>query len=97
VDSGAIYYHCHEKCDFQTLYSLLKYIEVIIGNGSPIWVLAIGTIKLNLLSRRILIIEVLLVPKLYTLLLSVSELEVIGAITFFEGHCFLAEQPIAIC
>jgi hypothetical protein len=70
---------------------------VIIRNGLPILASAKGTIKLNLLSGRILTIEALLVPKLYTSLLSVSELKEIEAITFFGGHCFLAEQPIAIC
>jgi hypothetical protein len=96
VDSGATHHLCRERRDFQTLYSLPKQIEVIIGNGLPILASAKGTIKLNLPSGRILIIEALLVPKLHTSLLSVSELEATGAITFFGGHCFLAEQPIAI-
>jgi hypothetical protein len=51
---------------------------------------------LNLPSGRILTIEALLVPNLHTSLLSVSELEATGAITFFGGHCFLAEQHSAI-
>jgi hypothetical protein len=96
VNSGATHHLCCERHDFQTLYSLPKQIEVIIGNGSPILPSAKGTIKLNLPSGRILTIEALLVPKLHTSLLSVSELEVTGAITFFGGHCFLVEQPIAI-
>jgi hypothetical protein len=87
---------CHERCDFETLYSLLKQIEVIIGNRSPILASAKGTIKLNLSSGRILTIEVLLVPKPHTSLLSVSDLEATETITFFEGHCFLVEQSIAI-
>jgi hypothetical protein len=96
VDSGATHHHCHERRDFQTLYSLPKQIEVIFGNGSPILAYPKGTIKLNLPSGRILTIEAILVPKRHTLLLSVSELEATGAITFFGGHYFLAEQPIAI-
>jgi hypothetical protein len=96
VDSGATHHLCRERRDFQTLYSLPKQIEVIIGNGSPILASAKGTIKLNLPSGRILTIKALLVPKLHTSLLSVNELEATGAITFFGGHCFLAEQPIAI-
>jgi hypothetical protein len=36
VDSGATHHLCRERRDFQTLYSLPKQIEVIIGNGSPI-------------------------------------------------------------
>jgi hypothetical protein len=95
ADSGATHHLCRERRDFQTLDSLPKQIEVIIGNGSPILASAKGTIKLNLPSGRILTIEALLVPKLHTSLLSVSDLEATGAITFFGGHCFLAEQPIA--
>jgi hypothetical protein len=96
MDSGATHHLCHVRRGFQTLYSLPKQIEVIIGNGLPILASAKGTIKLNLPSGRILTIDALLVPKLHTSLLSVSELEETGAITFFEGHCFLVRQPIAI-
>jgi hypothetical protein len=96
MDSGATHHLWHERYDFQTLIPSSKQIEVIIRNGSPILVSAKGTIKLNLPSGRILTIEALLVPKLHTSLLSVSELEATGAITFFGGHCFLAEQPVAI-
>jgi hypothetical protein len=98
VDCGLRSYapFCRERRDFQTLYSLPKQIEVIIRNGSPILASAKGTINLNLPSGRILTIEALLVPKLYMSLLSVSELEATAAITFFGGHCFLAEQPVAI-
>jgi hypothetical protein len=55
-----------------------------------------GTIKLNLPSEQILTIEVHLVTKLHTSLVSESELEVLGAIIFFGSHCFLVVQPIAI-
>jgi hypothetical protein len=69
---------------------------MIIRNRSPIVISAKETIKLNLPSRNILIIEVLLVPELYILLLSVSELTVFLVIIFFEDHCFVAEQSIVI-
>jgi hypothetical protein len=55
------------------------------------------TIKLNLPSERRLIIEALLLLKLHTLLLSVSELKAREVNIFFGNHCFFAEQPIAIC
>jgi hypothetical protein len=97
VDSGAMHHLCRERRDFLTLYSLPRQIEVIVGNGSPILASAKGTIKLNLPCGRMLTIEALLVPKLHTSLLSVSELEATGAITFFRGCCFLAGQPIATC
>jgi hypothetical protein len=96
VDSGDMHRLCRKRRDFQTLYSLPKQIELNIRHGSPILVSAKGTINLNLPSGRILIIEVLLVPKLYTSQVSVSKLEAIGAITFFGGHFFLAEQSIVI-
>jgi hypothetical protein len=60
------------------------------------WHLQKETIKLNLPSRRILTIEALLVPKLHTSLLSLSELEAIGGIILFGGDRLLVEQPIVI-
>jgi hypothetical protein len=96
VNIEAIHHLCYERHNFQTLYSLPKQIQVIIGNGSPILASAKETIKLNLPAGRILTIEVPLVSKLYTSLLSVSKLKAIGAITFFGDLCFLAEQAITI-
>jgi hypothetical protein len=61
MDSGALHYFCSKRYDLQTLYSIPNQIEMIIRNRLPILKSAKGTIKLNLSSGRILIIEVLLV------------------------------------
>lgn len=94
VDSGASHHLCRERHDFQTLHPLSRQIEVIIGDGSPMIASAKGIIKLSLPSGRTLTIEALLVPRLHTSLLSVSELAKTEYVQFFDDHCFLSGRAI---
>lgn len=69
-------------------------MEIVIRDGTPIPALAKGTLKLSLPSGRTLTIEALLVPRLHTSLLSVSELAKTEPVQFLGDSCLLSGQAV---
>ena len=88
IDSGASHHLCRNQSLFITFKRLRKPLMVHLGDNSTVPAMATGTIHLSLPSR-VISIETLFVPRLQTLLLSVSQLSITYEITFKDSVCFL--------
>lgn len=90
IDSGASHHLCRNRRLFVSLKRLPKQVMIHLGDNSTVPAIATGTIRL-LLPSRVITIEALLVPRLRTSLMSVSQLSKVYRITFKNSMCLLED------